>query len=52
MRFLTSSEKCKFFLERLDIPSDYKLTIIIAIGYPDEQPEARPRDASKVKFIK
>ena len=52
VRFLTSSEKCKFFLERLDIPADYKLTIIIAIGYPDEQPEARPRDASKVKFIK
>ena len=23
-----------------------------AIGYPDEQPEAKPRDASKVKFIK
>ena len=52
VRFLISNEKCKFFLDSLDIPSDYKLNYIIAIGYPDEQPEAKPRDASKVKFIK
>ena len=52
VRFLLSNEKCKFFLDRLDIPEDYKLNYIIAIGYPDEQPEAKPRDASKVKFIK
>ncbi len=51
-RFLTSNAKAKFFLERLEIPEDYKLNYIIAIGYPDEQPEARPRDDSKVKFIK
>ena len=25
---------------------------IIAIGYPDEQPQAKPRDMSKVKYIK
>ena len=25
---------------------------IISIGYPDEQPDAKPRDASKVKYIK
>ena len=52
VRFLLSNEKCKFFLDRLDIPSDYKLDYIIAIGYPDEQPDAKPRDASKVKYIK
>ena len=52
VRFLLSNEKCKFFLDRLDIPADYKLNYIIAIGYPDEQPDAKPRDASKVKFIK
>ena len=32
--------------------ANYKLNYIIAIGYPDEQPDAKPRDASKVKFIK
>ena len=52
VRFLLSNEKCKFFLDRLDIPEDYKLNYIIAIGYPDEQPEAKPRDESKVKYIK
>ena len=52
VRFLLANEKCKFFLDRLDIPEDYKLNYIIAIGYPDEQPEAKPRDESKVKYIK
>lgn len=52
VRFLLTNEKAKFFLDRLDIPADYKLLYVIAIGYPDEQPEARPRDASKVKYIK
>ena len=52
VRFLLSNEKCKFFLDRLDIPADYKLNYILAIGYPDEQPVAKPRDASKVKYIK
>jgi glutathione peroxidase-family protein len=52
VRFLLSNDKCKFFLDRLDIPADYKLNYILAIGYPDEQPDAKPRDASKVKFIK
>ena len=52
VRFLLSNEKCKFFLDSLDIPADYKLNYILAIGYPDEQPDAKPRDASKVKYIK
>ena len=52
VRFLLSNEKAKFFIERLDIPSDYKLNYIIAVGYPDEQPDAKSRDVSKVKFIK
>ena len=52
VRFLLSNERAKFFIERLNIPADYKLNYIIAIGYPDEQPEAKPRDASKVEYIK
>ena len=49
VRFLLANEKCKFFLERLDIPEDYKLNYII---YPAEKPDAKPRDESKVKYIK
>ena len=51
VRFLLTNEKAKFFLERLDIPEGYKLLYVIAVGYPDEKPDAKPRDASKVKFI-
>ena len=51
VRFLNTNADAKFFLERLDIPEGYKLNYILAIGYPDEQPEAKPRDASRVKFI-
>ena len=52
VRFLLANKRCKFFIDRLDIPEDYKLNYIIAIGYPDEQPAAKPRDESKVKYIK
>lgn len=51
VRFLLNNEKCKFFLDRLRIPADYKLNYIIAIGYPDEKPEAKLRDASKIRFV-
>ena len=51
VRFLLTNDKAKFFLERLDIPEGYKLLYVIAVGYPDEKPDAKPRDASKVKFI-
>ena len=52
VRFLTNDEKAKAFRDSLDIPADYKLLYVISIGYPDEQPDAKPRDASKVKYIK
>ena len=52
VRWLNTNADAKFFLDRLDIPEGYKLNYILAIGYPDEQPEAKPRDASKVKYIK
>ena len=52
VRFLMGNANAKFFIDRLNIPENYKLTYILAIGYPDEQPDARPRDASKVEYIK
>ncbi|MBQ3754120.1 MAG: nitroreductase family protein [Prevotella sp.] len=51
VRWLNTNADAKFFLDRLDIPEGYKLNYILAIGYPDEQPDAKPRDASKAKFI-
>ena len=52
VRFLQSNADAKFFIDRLDIPADYRLNYIIAVGYPDESPDAKPRDASKVKYVK
>lgn len=52
VRFLNSNPKAKFFLDKLDIPEGYQLNYILAIGYPDESPAAKPRDASKVKYVK
>lgn len=51
VRFLLNNEKARFFIDRLDIPEGYRLNYIIAIGYPDEQPQPKPRDESKVKYI-
>ena len=49
-RFLNSPAG-KPFLDRLGFSEGYKLQITIACGYPDESPEARPRDAGKIKFV-
>ena len=51
VRFLTNDEKAKAFRDSLDIPADYKLLYVISIGYPDEQPDAKPRDAAKVRYL-
>lgn len=37
--------------ERLGFSEGYELIICIGLGYPEETPEAKPRDHSKVKFV-
>lgn len=39
------------YLKQLGFSDGYELLYAIAFGYPDETPAAKPRDASKVKFI-
>lgn len=51
-RFLQDSEACKPYLAKLNLPKDYEICYVLAIGYPDEAPEARPRDESKIEYIK
>jgi len=51
VRFIQTNPKIEFFREALGIPIDYKINYIIAVGYPDETPDAKPRDPSKVIFI-
>lgn len=52
VRLITGDAEYKPFFDRLDIPGDYKLSYVIAIGYPNEKPAAKPRNEAKVKFIK
>jgi nitroreductase len=38
-------------LQSLGFSEGYKLHYALAVGYPDEQPEAKPRDMSKIRFV-
>lgn len=49
--FLTQDEDAVPFMKKLDFSPDYELAYIIALGYPDEIPEAKPRDYSKIRFV-
>ena len=39
------------FVESLAFSEGCKLRYALAVGYPDEKPEAKPRDLSKIKFV-
>lgn len=52
VRFLQTNADCKPYLEKLNIPSGYDIAYIIAVGYPDETPEQKPRDESKIEYIR
>ena len=49
--FMNGNADAKPYVERLNLPEGYKLLYAIAVGYPDEKPEAKPRDAAKVQFV-
>ena len=50
-RFLNSTPEAAPYRERLDINPDYQILYVIAVGYPDEEPAARPRDLAKIRFV-
>ena len=49
--FLATNEKAKPYLDRLGFSEGYRLRYVLGVGYPDEEPEAKPRDLSKIKFV-
>lgn len=51
-RFLQDNEACKPYVAKLNLPKDYEICYVLAIGYPDEAPEAKQRDESKIEYIK
>lgn len=52
VRFLQTSKAYKPYLAQLNLPEGYEICYILAIGYPAESPEAKPRDEGKIEFIK
>jgi len=45
------NELARPFVEKLGFSEGYKLLMAIGFGYPDETPDAKPRDASKAKYV-
>lgn len=40
------------YAKSLNFSDGYRLRYALAVGYPDESPEAKPRDMSKIAFVK
>ena len=51
VRFVENSPQRDVVLEKLGFSDGYELCICIALGYADEAPAAKPRNAGKVKFV-
>lgn len=51
IRFMLTEPEAAEYVKHLELPEGYNLLYCIAFGHPDESPEAKPRDTSKIKFI-
>ena len=51
VRMLTDNDLCKPYVDRLGFSEGYELCLCVGLGYPDETPEAKPRDMGKVAFV-
>lgn len=51
VRFIETSPKRDEVLSRLSFSPGYELCLCIGFGYPDEAPDAKPRDYGKVKYV-
>ena len=50
-RWLLDSPSAKPYLDRLAFSKGYQLLYCIALGYPDEMPEAKPRRDDMIRFV-
>ncbi|MBQ7856691.1 MAG: nitroreductase family protein [Alistipes sp.] len=46
-----NSEQGAPFLASLNLPEGYALQYAIAVGYPDQEPEAKPRNAEVIEYV-
>ncbi len=49
--FMNNNEQAIPYVQRLNLPDGYKILYAIAVGYPAEKPDAKPRDLTKIQFI-
>lgn len=49
--FMNSNPDAAPFVEQLGLSENYQLLVAIAVGYPNETPDAKPRDLNKIKFV-
>ncbi|MFV0469272.1 MAG: nitroreductase family protein [Dysgonomonas sp.] len=52
MANILNDPDAKHFLKEINLPDSHEVAFGIAIGYKNELPEAKPRDTSKVQYIK
>lgn len=45
------SEAAKPYLDKLAFSEGYELLMVVGFGYPEETPEAKPRNKEKVRFV-
>lgn len=50
-RWILDSPSAKPYLNRMAFSKGYELLYCIALGYPDETPDARPRRDDMIKFV-
>lgn len=50
-RWIKDSPSAKPYLDRMGFSEGYELLYCIALGYPDETPEAKPRTMDKIKYM-
>lgn len=51
VRLIKNSPECEPFIRSLDFSEGYELLYCIALGYPAEEPAAKPRKAEKVRIM-
>lgn len=50
-RWIKDSPSAKPYLDKMGFSEGYELLYCIALGYPEETPEAKPRTMDKIKYM-
>lgn len=51
VRLMKETEGSAAAIKQMRFSPNYNLLFCIAMGYPDESPEAKPRDAEKIQYV-